>query len=178
MSSKRKITFSTCEIVVDYSRKEHQSQRTSSSAASSMEKLQQSRNTQGNIYLPVPQHDRKEKVSSAILGNTSPSSNKWRMERGPNQASSSTLNSGGSATQDSFKKPYLPSTTDSEIQLSSLQSSQPSQRTSRDSFGYYRRGKVVNPSISSGGSETTTETADRYHTTTSFLTPSIGEVSQ
>ena len=95
---------------------------------------------------------------------------KWR---GHNQASSSTLNSGaGSGTQDSFTKKQDMFSTDSEIQLSSLQSSQPSQQVSRDSLGFYRRQKGINPSISSGGSETTTETTERYQTTP-FLQSSV-----
>ena len=133
-------------------------------------------NSGGNVYIPVPQLDRREAPPS-MGSSISPSPHKWRgLERGHNQASSSTLNSGGSATQDSFiKKPDVLST-DSAIQSSSLQSSQPSHQASRDSLGYYRRQKVVNPSISSGGSETTTETTERYQTTP-LLMSSIGEVS-
>ena len=56
-------------------------------------------------------------------------------------------------------------------QLSSLPSSQQGYQTSRDSLGYKRQ-KVINPSISS--SEATTETAEL---TTPFLQPQVEEVS-
>ena len=139
-----------------------------------LEMKQRHMDSGGNVYIPVPQHDRRVPPPPSV----SPSVPKWRgLERGHNQASSSTLNSGGSATQDSFTKKQDVLSTDSAIQLSSLQSSQPSQQTSRDSLGCYRRGKVANPSISSGGSETTTETTERYQITP-LLMSSIGEVSK
>jgi hypothetical protein len=135
--------------------------------------------TSGNIYLPVPQRDHREGPSPTNTGSSgsqSPAMKKWK---GHNQASCSTLNSaGGSATQDSYmKKPDILSTTESEIQLSSLQSSQASHQVTRDSLGYYRRQKGINPSISSGGSETTTETTERYQTTP-FLQSSLYSSSQ
>ena len=134
--------------------------------------------TSGNIYLPVPQRDHREGPSPTNTGSSgsqSPAMKKWK---GHNQASCSTLNSaGGSATQDSYmKKPDILSTTESEIQLSSLQSSQASHQVTRDSLGYYRRQKGINPSISSGGSETTTETTERYQTTP-FLQSSVSHTS-
>ena len=109
----------------------------------------------------------------SIASSSSPSSKKRLLERGNNQASSSTLNSGGSATQDSYNKRQqdVLSSGSSNIQLSSLQSSQQGYQTSRDSLGF-RRQKVINPSISS--SEATTETTEL---STSFLHPQVDEVN-
>ena len=135
-----------------------------------------------NPYITVPQHDHMDRPPSTA--SSTPSNHKWPLDKSNNQVSSSTLNSGGSATQDSLiKKQDIYSTTGSDIQLGSLQSSQQgllsSHSTSRDSLPYYKRhhhNKVMNPSISSGGSEATSDTAERYQTT-SFLPPQVEEVS-
>ena len=150
--------------------------------------------TPGNTYSTPPQHNhppttsstRSDKqwplekghnqASSSTLnsGRSATQDKQWPLEKGHNQASSSTLNSGRSATQDSFVKKDIYST-GSDIQIGSLHSSMHSHRTSKESIGFYRRPhRVVNPSISSGGSEATTEITDQA---TPCLSPQIAEVS-
>ena len=138
-----------------------------------------------NSYVDVPPHDNRE-VPSSTASNSPSLNQRWRFEKGNNQLSSFTLNSGGSATQqsqDSFGKKHDILSSGSDIQLMSLtpssQQGSHSHRTSKDNIimaSYYRQHKIPNPSISSAGSEATSTGTTERRQQTPFLSSQAEEV--
>ena len=135
------------------------------------------------VDVPGPQHISRE-VPSSTASNSPSLNQRWQFEKGNNRLSSITLNSGGSATQqsqDSFGKKHDILSSGSDIQLMSLSPSSQqglhSHRTSKDNImaSFYKH-KVVSPSISSAGSEATSTATTERRQQTPYLSSQAEEV--